>query len=43
MVNRDSKAYRFGKFCGRVVLIGIGYLIGKRWGRRPIDDFRPKN
>ena len=39
MINRNSKAYRFGKFVGRIALIGVGYLLGKRWGRRPLDNF----
>lgn len=39
MVNRNSKAYSFGKFLGRCALVGIGFVLGKRWGRRPIDDF----
>ena len=42
MINRNSKAYRFGKMVGRLALISLGYLIGKRWGRRPIDDFRER-
>lgn len=43
MVNRNSKAYRLGRAVGRIILIAAGYLAGKRWGRRPIDQFPPKN
>lgn len=42
MVNKNSKAYRVGKFIGRFGLIVVGYICGKRWGRRPINDFPEK-
>jgi len=42
MVNKDSIAYRAGRLVGRVVLISIGYVLGKRWGRKPIDKSFPK-
>ena len=42
MVNRNSKAYRLGRAVGRIILIAVGYVAGKRWGRRPIDQFPPK-
>jgi hypothetical protein len=42
MVNRDSPAYRIGRLVGRFVLIGLGYILGKRWGRRPIDKGFPE-
>jgi hypothetical protein len=42
MVDRNSGSYKVGKFVGRVGLIFLGYLLGKRWGRRPINDFPQK-
>ena len=42
MVNRNSKAYRFGRVIGQVLIITAGLLVGKRWGRRPIDQFPKK-
>lgn len=42
MVDHNSKAYRLGRTVGRIILIAAGYLAGKRWGRRPIDQFPPK-
>lgn len=42
MVNKNSTAYKVGRVIGRFGLIIIGYLFGKRWGRRPIDDFPKK-
>lgn len=43
MVNRDSPAYKAGRFVGKLFLIGLGYVLGKRWGRRPIDQGFPEN
>jgi len=42
MVNRNSSAYRIGRFTGRLILIGLGYLFGKQWSQRPIDKGFPK-
>ena len=42
VINRNSKAYRAGRFVGKLVLIVAGYVCGKRWGRRPINDFPEK-
>ena len=42
MVNRDSPAYKAGRLVGRLVLIGLGYIAGKRWNRKPIDKSFPK-
>lgn len=42
MINRESTAYRIGRFCGKLVLIGLGYLIGKRWTQRPINKGFPE-
>ena len=42
MVNRDSPAYLAGRVAGRLILIGLGYMIGKRWGRKPIDKSFPE-
>ena len=42
MVNKNSTAYRIGRVVGRVGLIVVGFLFGKRWGRRLIDSFPEK-
>ena len=42
MVNRDSPSYQAGRIVGRFILIGLGYMIGKRWGRKPIDKSFPE-
>ena len=42
MVNRNSPAYKTGRFVGRLILIGLGYVLGKRWGRRPINKGFPE-
>ena len=43
MINRNSWAYMVGRGVGRVFLIGIGYLIGKKlWKQKPIDQFPEK-
>ena len=42
MVNRDSPSYQAGRIVGRFVLIGLGYIIGKHWGRKPIDKSFPE-
>lgn len=42
MVNKNSKAYRMGRFVGKIGLIVVGYFCGKKWGRRPINDFTKK-
>jgi hypothetical protein len=36
MVNRNSKGYQAGRLFGRLILLGLGYLVGKYWGRKPI-------
>ncbi len=41
-VDRASKAYRFGKFLGRCVWFGLGYVLGRKH-RRPINQFPPLN
>lgn len=41
-IDRNSPAYRAGRFVGKLILIGVGYVLGKRWGRRPIDKGFPK-
>lgn len=43
MVHKNSLGYRFGRFLGKATLIAIGYLIGKRWGRKPIDEGYPEH
>ena len=43
MVNRDSPAYAAGRFVGKIILIGLGYIVGKRWVRRPINKGFPEN
>jgi hypothetical protein len=42
-IDRDSFAYRCGRWAAKAVLIAAGYLVGRRWGRRPIDKFKPKD
>ena len=42
MVNRDSPAYQSGRIVGRIFLVGLGYMVGKRWGRKPIDKSFPE-
>ena len=42
MINRDSPAYQTGRVVGRLILIGLGYILGKRWGRKPIDKSFPQ-
>lgn len=42
MVNRDSPSYQAGRIVGRCILIGLGYMLGKRWGRKPIDKSFPE-
>ena len=42
MINRNSFPYRAGKFCGRVALLVVGYLIGRKIGQKPIDKFPKK-
>lgn len=42
MLNRNSKAYRLDRAVSRIIFLDAGYLLGKRWGRRPIDQFPPK-
>jgi hypothetical protein len=42
MVNRASPAYATGRFVGRLLLIGLGYVLGKHWGQRPIDKGFPE-
>jgi hypothetical protein len=34
MINRDYPAYKTGRFAGRLILIGLGYLLGKHWGQK---------
>ena len=44
MVNRESLAYQVGRLVGRVILIGLGFIVGKRWVRKPIyKSFPEKN
>ena len=42
MVNRDSTAYKAGLIVGRFVLIALGYIVKKHWGRKPIDKSFPE-
>ena len=42
MVNRESSAYKTGRIVGRFLLIGLGYFIGRHWGRKPINP-SPEN
>jgi hypothetical protein len=42
MVNKNSTAYKIGRVIGRLGLVLAGYICGKRWGCRPLDDFPKK-
>ena len=42
MVDRSSSAYQAGRIVGKVILVGLGYMLGKRWGRKPIDKSFPE-
>ena len=42
MVNRNSKAYRIERFVGKLILIGVGYIAGKRWRQKPINKGFPE-
>ena len=42
MIDRNSPAYQAGRFVGRLILIGVGYVLGKRWGRTPIEKVFPE-
>lgn len=42
MVNRQSPAYAVGRFVGKVILIGLGYVLGKKWGQKPLHKGFPK-
>ena len=42
MVNRDSTAYQAGRIVGKLILVGLGYLLGKHWVRKPIDKSFPE-
>ena len=43
-VDRNSFAYRCGRFVAKVVIFAAGALVGRRlWRRRPLDDFPEKN
>lgn len=42
MIDRNSKGYAFGKFLGRVTILIVGYIFGKKWGQKPIDKGFPK-
>jgi hypothetical protein len=40
IVDRNSFAYRAGRLAGKVLLIGLVYLLGKRGlGKNPLDEF----
>ena len=42
MINKNYNAYKIGRGIRRLGLFLTGYICGKRWGRRPIDDFSKK-
>lgn len=42
MPNNNSTAYKIGRVVGRILIITAGLLVGKRLGRRPIDQFPKK-
>jgi hypothetical protein len=41
-MDRDSLGYRAGRLAGKLILVGIGFLFGKRWGRKPIKKAFPE-
>jgi hypothetical protein len=42
-VDRNSTAYKCGRFFAKGVIFVAGLLLGKRlWRRRPLDDFPEK-
>ena len=41
-MNLDSLAYRAGRLVGKVVLISLGYIMGKRWKQKPMDKSFPE-
>ena len=41
-VYRESPAYKTGRIVGRLILVGLGYIFGKRWSRKPIDKSFPE-
>lgn len=41
-INRDSLGYRTGRLIGRLVLLSVGYVLGKNWGRKPIRKSFPE-
>jgi|APDOM4702015248_1054824.scaffolds.fasta_scaffold192730_2 hypothetical protein len=42
ILNRNSLAYRTGRLAGKIILLGLGYIVGKRWGRKPIEKGFPE-
>jgi len=42
MVDRNSPVYQTGRIVGRLVLVGLGYILGKRLGILPIDKGFPE-
>ena len=42
MIDWNSPAYTAGRFIGRIILIGLGYIVRKCWGRRTIDKGFPE-
>ena len=42
MVKRDSVGYKIGRFTGKLLILGLGYILGKRWARPPIDKGFPE-
>ena len=39
MMNRNSLPYRISRVVRKVFLIGVRYMLGKRWGHCPIKSF----
>jgi len=42
MVNRDSLTYKVGRGISRIILIELGYILEKRYCKRPIDKVFPE-
>jgi len=42
MVKQDSLGYRVGKLIEQIAILGIDYILVKKWGQKPIDKGYPK-
>lgn len=42
MVDRNYTGYAIGKFLGRVIILITGYILGKKWRKKPINKGFPE-